>query len=186
MIELIAYAALIDEKEDLFRFNRLTEMYQEEMFRVARRVLLDHHLAEDAVQDALYGIAVSFKSVPADDPEAAHAYMLSCAKHAALRIRKSEHRVETAELTDLTDVSPGGDPTFAAIEQSSAYDQLLAAIQQLDEIYQDVLLHHYVFQQSVKEIAKLFGEKPSTIRQRLSRGRKLLAELCRKEGILRD
>ena len=186
MTEVIAYAALIDDQEDISKFNMLTELYQEEMLRVARGVLSDHHLAEDAVQNALYGIAVSFKKVPADDPDAAHAYMLNSAKYAALRIKKSEQRFETTELTDISAVSPEDDPTFAAVEQSSDYDRLLAAIKQLDEIYQDVLLHYYVFEQSVKEIAKLFGERSSTIRQRLSRGRKLLTELCRKEGILHD
>ena len=186
MFCLIAFAALIDDENDLLKFNALVERYQTEMLRVARGVLQDHHLAEDAVQNALWGIAVSFRKVPKEDPDTLHVYCLSCAKYAALRIRKSEQQVETAELSDTTAVSPEDDPTFAAVEESSDYDRLLSAIRQLDEIYQDVLLHYYVFEQSVKEIAKLFGERPSTIRQRLSRGRKLLMELCRKEGILHD
>ena len=181
---MIAYAALIDDQEDLQKFTVLTELYQEEMFRIARNVLLNHQLAEDAVQNALYSVAVSFRKVPTDEPEAAHAYMLSAAKYAALRIKKKEQRFETTELTDLTDLTRGADPTFEAVERSGDYEQLLAAVRQLEAIYQDVLLHYYVFQQSVKEIAKQFGEKPSTIRQRLSRGRRLLAELCRKEGFL--
>lgn len=181
---MIAYAALIDDAEDLSKFTKLAERYQEEMFRIARSVLHDHQLAEDAVQNALYGVAVSFSKIPSDDPDAVHVYLLSCAKYAALRIKKTERRIQTTELTDLTGFMQEDDPTFAEIEQSEDYDLLLAAIRQLDEIYQDALLHYYVFGQSVKEIAKLFGEKQSTIRQRLSRGRKLLAELCRKEGIL--
>ena len=183
---MIAYAALIDDQNDLLMFNEIVARYQEEMFRIARSVLHDHQLAEDAVQNALYGIAVSFKKVPTEDPDALHVYCLSCAKYAALHIRQSEQRIETTELTDISYVSPSDNPTFDAIQQSSDYEQLLSAIQQLDEIYQDVLLHYYVFEQSVKEIAKLFGRKPSAIKTQLHRGRKLLAELCRKEGILHD
>lgn len=181
---MIAYAALIDDAEDLSRFTELAERYQEEMLRIARSVLQDHQLAEDAVQNALYGVAVSFSKIPSDDPDAVHAYLLSCAKYAALRIRKTEQKIQTTELTDLSGFTQDDDPTFAEIQQSEDYDRLLSAIRQLDEKYQDALLHFYVYNQSVREIAKLFGEKPSTVRQRLSRGRKLLAELCRKEEIL--
>ena len=182
---MIAYAALIDDQADLLRFNELVELYQEDMIRIARSVLFDHQLAEDAVQNALYGVAVSIKKVPAHDAKATRAYMLSCAKHAALRLKKNEQKLETVPYSEVIDISPEDNPTFEAIQQCDDYDQLLHAIEQLDEIYQDVLLHHYVFDQSVKEIAKLFGRKPTTVRQQLSRGRRLLEEICRKEGIIR-
>lgn len=181
---MIAYAALIEDEDDLLKYNELVDQYQTEMYHIARRITEDHHLAEDAVQNALYGIAVSFKNVPTDNPDAAHTYMLSCAKYAALRIQKSERQHSTVELSTVLDTSSGVDSTFEAIQQSDAYEQLLRAIQQLGEEYQDVLLHFYVYEQSVKEIAKLFGEKPSTIRQRLTRARRLLSEICRKEGIV--
>ena len=181
---MIAYAALIDNQADLLKFNELVERYQEEMLRIARSVLRDHQLAEDAVQNALYGVAVSFSHVPAENPDAVHTYLLSCAKYAALRLLRAERKIETVEITDLSELSRGEDPTFDEIRRSEDYARLLHAIEQLDEIYQDVLLHFYVFDQSVKEIARLFGRKPTTVRQQLSRGRRLLAEICRKEGIL--
>ncbi len=186
MASLIAFAALIDDQQDLLKYTELVERFQGEMLRIARSVLHDHHLAEDAVQNALYGIAVSFPKVPSDDETAAHAYFLNCAKYAALRIKKTEQKLVTTELTDVIELSPSLDPTFEAVRESSDYDRLLAAIRKLDEKYQDVLLHFYVFDENVKEIAKLFGVRKATIRQRLFRGRKLLAELCRKEGILHD
>ena len=115
---MIAFAALIDDKEDLQFFNHIVETYQIEMFRVARSVLGDNQLAEDAVQNALYGIAVSFHRVPSADADELHAYVLSCAKYAAYRILRSERHEETSELTELVGASPEDDPTFARIEQS--------------------------------------------------------------------
>ena len=181
---MIAYAALIDDQSDLMRFNELVEKYQTEMFRIARSILSDHHLAEDAVQNALYGIAVSYRSIPSDDSAAAHAYMLSCAKYAALRLKKTQQRYDTADIEALRNEARTENPTFEAIRQDDDYDRLIQAIGQLDEPYQDVLLHFYVFDQSVREISKLFGRKPSTVRQQLARARKRLEEICRKEGIL--
>ena len=183
-IILIVFAALIDDQEDLHRFNKLVEDYQGEMLRIAGSILHDHHLAEDAVQNALYGVALSFQHVPADDRDATHAYLLSCAKYAALRIKHTEQRFDTVELINAAEYNPEEDPTFRQVQLSDDYEGLLRAIRQLDEIYQDVMLHYYVFDQSVKEIASLFGRQPSTIRQQLTRGRRLLAEICRKEGII--
>lgn len=178
---MIAYAALIDEQDDLLRFTSLAEKYQKEMFRIARGVLHDEQLAEDAVQNALYSIAVSIKRVPGDEKEA-RVYLLSCAKHAALRIKEKEEKQTAIPVPEVFEVAPEEDPTFAEVERSEDYDRLLTAIRSLDEIYQDTLLHFYVFGQSIKEIAQLFGRKPSTVRQQLTRGRRLLAELYRKEG----
>lgn len=183
---MIAFAALIDNQDDLCAFNDLVERYQTEMLRIARSVTHDYQLAEDAVQDAWYGIAVSYKKIPADVPESLHAYCLSCAKHAALRIWRREQKLEITELTDISDAKYGDDATFAAVVQSSDYERLLAAIRQLAEPYQDVLLHFYVFDQSIRDISKLFGRSPSTVKTQLFRARKLLAEICRKEGIIRD
>lgn len=181
---LIAYAALIDNQADLSKYNELVLEYQNEMFRIARSILHDHHLAEDAVQNALYGIAVSFKDVPAGNRDAAHVYFLSCAKHAALRIQSTRQRIEKVEVQEEIEVSTGEDSTFEAVLHSENYEGLLRAIGQLDDVYQDVLLHYYVYNQQVKVIAKLFGQKPNTVRQHLSRGRRLLLEQCRKEGIV--
>jgi RNA polymerase sigma-70 factor (ECF subfamily) len=177
---VIAYAALIDEQEDLLRFTSLAEKYQKEMFRIARSVLHENQLAEDAVQNALYGAAVSIKKVPGEENEA-RVYLMSCAKHAALRIKAEEAKQSAIPVPEVLEVTPEEDPTFAEVERSDDYERLLTAIRSLDEIYQDALLHFYVYGQSIKEMAQLFGRKPSTVRQQLTRGRRLLAELYRKE-----
>ena len=65
---LIAFAALIDDPNDLHAFNELVALYQTEMLRIARSVIHDYQLAEDAVQDAWYGIAVSYKKIPVQNP----------------------------------------------------------------------------------------------------------------------
>lgn len=181
---MIAFSALIDDPDDLLIFGELVERYQEEMIRIARSILADPQLAEDAVQNALYGIAVSFKKIPSGSLPAAHAYMLSCAKYAAMRILQKQGKEIPFGPSAYAALTSGEDPTFEAIRSADDYDRLLHAIEQLDEKYQDVLLHYYVYGQSTREIARLFGRKPSAVRQQLSRARQLLKELCRKEGIV--
>ena len=180
---MIAFAAMVDDSAELTHFNELVKTYQEEMMRVARSILHDYQLAEDAVQDAFYGIAVSLKRLPSKKSEA-HAYVLSCAKSAALRIQREMcEEGDMGEASTISVYATQDDPTFEAIAESDDYDGLLHAIRQLPEAYQDVMLHYYVYEQSIGEIAKLFGRKPSTVRQQLTRSRRLLAKHFRKEGI---
>lgn len=41
----------------------------------------------------------------------------------------------------------------------------------------------FVQEQSVKDAAAILRRREGTVRQQLNRGRRLLAELCRKEGM---
>ena len=47
------YLTLIDTDEDKLRFTALYQQYRHLMFYIAREVLCDEHLSEDAVQEAL-------------------------------------------------------------------------------------------------------------------------------------
>ena len=54
---LLFYTAMIDDKPDQLRFERVYHSYRRQMLVVAERVLHDREEAEDAVQNALLGLA---------------------------------------------------------------------------------------------------------------------------------
>ena len=66
------------------------------------------------------------------------------------------------------------DDFFEAICTRLEYQQVVAAIMELDKTYSNVLYYHLIFNYSFAEIAKMSGEKPATIRKRFSRGKALL------------
>ena len=57
------YAAVIDDAEDIKKFEKIYYEYREQMFFVANKILRDSYEAEDAVQNALLGIARSIRTV---------------------------------------------------------------------------------------------------------------------------
>ena len=177
---MILYAAMIDDPHEQTRFNALYEGYRGRMYVVAYRVLNDHGLAEDAVHDAFLGIAMSMKTVPDGDGPEVCAYLYTCAKNAALRILQKEYRQEQVyeQSTQILEVGPSA---FDEVEQSDDYDRLVAAIRQLSPTYRDVLLMHYVYELSLDEIADRLFRKKKTVKQQLTRAKKLLADLYRKE-----
>lgn len=176
------YMALIDDKEDQRRFERIYLGYRQRMFEVALRVLRDPMEAEDAVHNALLSIAKTIQTVPTGNEQVEKAYVLTAAKHAALRIKDKKDR-----WNDVLDVSElalsSGEDLFEQIKASLDTDFLLKAIKELPEQYREVLMLVCVQNLSNKDAACVLQRKESTVRKQLQRGRRLLTQLCGREGM---
>lgn len=179
---LLLYAAMIDDEPDKLRFEDIYNTYCKQMHLVAMQVLHDHGEAEDAVQNALMGIAKQIKSVPSGNSKVVRAYVLTAARNAALNLLPK--RKVWSEVIDIEEVKVAdkGD-LFQQIAISQDYDLLLRAVRQIPEPYQDVLLLYFVQELSEKEVAVILGRKQTTVHQQITRGKKLLVALCRKEGM---
>lgn len=98
---LLLYTAMIDEKPDQLRFERIYHSYRKQMMLVADRILHNRDEAEDAVQNALLGIARNIKNVPQDE-RVERAYVLTAAKNAALLLLpKQQQRNAMLDISDL-------------------------------------------------------------------------------------
>lgn len=178
---LIMCAALIDEKSEQLRFEDIYYSYRKQMLYVAEQILGDRHDAEDAVQNALLGIARNIKRIPQNEPRIIRAYVLTAAKNAALAlVPKKQKRSRETELSTLetadTDV-------FEQVTLCQDYELLLRAMKQLPTPYKEVLLLVYVHEHDTKTAAQILSRKEDTVRKQLARGRKRLIELCKKEGL---
>lgn len=59
-----------------------------------------------------------------------------------------------------------------------------ACILKLPLIYREVIILHYFEDLKVSEIARVLGQAEGTVKSKLFRGRKLLKEILRKEGLV--
>ena len=179
---LSAYLNMITDRSDKIRFEQLYNSYRKQMLAVACRILRNSDDAEDAVQDALLGIARNITSLHALDERALRAYVLTAVKNAALKILSKKQK--EAETNWILELNPDEtESVFQSVLNSMDTDLLLRAMRQLDPIYRDVLLLTYVQEQDLRETAAILGRKEETVRKQLYRGRKMLIELCRKEGL---
>lgn len=158
----------------------LTEIYNQyarQMLAVANRILHNAQDAEDAVQNALIGIGRSLKNIPAE-AAAQRNYVLIAARNAALRIqKKNEARARMEEMSSPYETAPESDPIFTKVAHSMDAERVCRLVLQMPPIYQDVLYLTYVEKLEPSEIAQLLQRKPNTVRQQLSRGRKILMSL---------
>ena len=180
---LMMYLAMIDTEEDQSRFEEIYYAYRKQMVYVANEVLKDYGLAEDAVQNALLGIAKRIDRVRELNDDRTKAYVLTAAKNAALNIYAKEHPIAQRQ-TDLDAAEMVADEgSFDKLEQEEAMARLMAVITGLGAASRDVLLLRYVEEMSFSEIAKVVGKTETAVRQQLSRARRALREGCVREGL---
>ena len=179
---LATYLNMITGQTDKLRFEQLYHSYRKQMLAVAYRILENPDDAEDAVQDALLGIVKSISSLRELEDTALRAYVLTAAKNAALKILyRNKKGTDTERILELD--YKESESVFQTVLNTMDADLLLRAMRQLDPIYRDVLLLTYVQECDLQETAATLSRKEETVRKQLYRGRKLLIELCRKEGL---
>lgn len=180
---LMMYLAMIDTDEDQSRFEEIYYAYRKQMVYVANEVLNDYGLAEDAVQNALLGIAKHIERMRDFNNDRTKAYVLTAAKNAALNIYAKEYSIALRQ-TELDAADAVVDErSFDKMEQEEGMARLMSVITGLGAASRDVLLLRYVEEMSFGEIAKVMGKTETAVRQQLSRARRALREGCIKEGL---
>lgn len=177
---LMFYMAMIDDEADQLRFADIYSQYRKQMLYVSYHILNDYQEAEDAVQVALLGIAQHIATVPAGNEKVVKAYVLTAARNAALNLA-AKKRSEADNILDFP--LAANDDLFEQVAASEDYGLLMKAMGQLPILYREVLMLIYVQEQSIKDAAAILKRREGTVRQQLNRGKRMLVELCRKEGM---
>ncbi len=180
---LSMFMALIDSAESQSKFEKIYYAYRKQMFYVANEVLQNETLAEEAVQEALLGIAKRIDHIRDDEEKLLRSYVLTAAHNAALYVYKTEQRNNHESLTEELEEGHIKQTTESVYISDETANVLKAAVRKLPELYQDVLLLKLVHEMSYGEIAQLLHRSQATVRQQVARGKKMLADICEKDGI---
>ncbi len=175
---LFLLLTLIDEQSDKEKFGLIYTLHKQKMWYVARKILKDDQLAEDAVHDAFIGIAKNISSIKEADTPAAAAYVTTAAKNCALSILKKSLPKNTMEISEAFDLSDNtASNAFGKVETEEFVRTILL---KMPETYRDVLYYFFVENMSEKEIAQLLSRNVNTVRQQVYRGRKFFKEQIKK------
>jgi len=156
------------------RFDALHIRYEQTMMHVALRILKDHHLAEDAVQEAFLRIARNFSKIGELESPQTRVFVITVVRNVSLKM--------LARLGRQTFVQ-GLDPDMIAddnLEDSMLdrmnYDLVLQAIRALPPIYKEALLLYYVDEMNTVEIAQRLKIDVETVKKRIQRGRRMVID----------
>ncbi|HIT33077.1 MAG TPA: sigma-70 family RNA polymerase sigma factor [Candidatus Faecousia intestinigallinarum] len=178
---MLIYVALIDEEADKQRFETIYLEFRKQMLYVATCILKNSQDAEDAVQDALLGLAKNIKSVPSDALLCKN-YVLISARNAALNQLTKRNRIAYMEFQDAQP-SSAQDELFDRVAACQDVELLMRALRRMDTPYQEVLVLEYLHGLSTREIASQLHRKEVTVRKQRCRGKQILIQLCKEEGM---
>ncbi len=141
------------------------ERYRDLAHGTALALLGDHHLAEDAVQDAFVEAHRSWESLR--DPNKRAAWVRAIVRHRCFRLLR---RRDCAPLPDLASEE---EPWQAAARTEERRD-LLARVRALPKPLREVVVLHYLRGCPHKEVAEFLDLPATTVNNRLHLARRLL------------
>ena len=167
-------------------FTCLVEAYQTPVYNLAYRMLGSAVEAEDAAQETFLRL---YTRLDTYDPEKSFSsWILSIASHHCIdRLRRRRH-----PQVSLDDVAGGRwlpsretAPEEQALKEEER-GEIMAHLDELPAHYRVVLILRYWHEKSYDEIADILGTTQSTVKSRLHRARKAMAERVLAQRTHRD
>jgi RNA polymerase sigma factor (sigma-70 family) len=158
-------------------FGRIVEHYQSLICSVAYSTTGNLSQSEDLAQETF---VIAWKQLrQLREPEKLRSWLCSIARSVISGARRRETRepVHGAEMLDIAHETsaPEAIPVERAINREEEAI-LWRSLEQIPEIYREPLVLFYREQQSIASVAEKLELGEDAVKQRLSRGRKLLAE----------
>lgn len=155
-------------------FRELVTRYQHRVLSVAYNVTLNQKDAEDIAQEVFLQIYRSLSSFQFEAAFSTWVYRVTMNKALDWKRKRKGIQIELVDRQD--DFS-----TERFVLKKLEEEKLKQMIDQLPEIYHDVLHLYYFEQRSYQQIAKELSIELKTVESRLYRARSLLREQYRKE-----
>ena len=170
-------------------FRAIVERYQDAVFRLVVRMVRDPGLAEDIAQETFLK---AYRALPGYDPRWKLSSWLLKIAHNATIDHLRRQRLDTTPL-DLGADAESGSPIDRLADDSvldaeqrlrgrALARDLQTALGSLDPVYRELLLLRFQEGMAYQEIADVTGLPLGTVKVRLHRGRKRLADLLAARG----
>ena len=153
-------------------FGRLVERYQKLVCAVSYGATGDRSLSEDVAQETFLAAWRQLAELQA--PSKLRPWLCGIARNLGLRARRDVARVKADE--DAPEVAVEGPSPFDAVVEAEATWIVRDTLQRVPDTYREVLVLYYQCDRSIDEVARALGISESAALQRLSRGRKYLAD----------
>ena len=180
---MLLFLSMLDTAEEQHKFTLLYEKYRYLMSYVAKDILKDKDLAEDAVQEAFLTLTKHLDQVEEAGSPRTKRFLVTIAKSKAIDLLRKEKRAEFTEYEDAFGQESGENDILDTYLQTESYERLVEAIRSLDENYRVVLECRYLHELSEKETAGVLGLTEKTVNVRTYRARnKLKKVLAQDQG----
>ena len=159
-----------DTEEEKEKFSVIYRDYAEFMLRAARRILHDSPDTEDIVQDAFLYIADHLEKINLFDQQKTRSYLAIITEHKAIDYLRSRHSDISLDEQQL-------EHSLMAEAKWEEGEDLSKALLKISPEHRKILLLHYLYGYSYREIAELLNETTFSVAGKARRARQKLAEI---------
>ena len=170
------YLSAIEAPEQKSKFEQLYHTYKNLIFYVAKNILADDFLAEDAVHETFLRILKNLDKISDADCHKTKAFIVIVAENIAIDLYRKHKRTATASLDTLEFKTAY--PCFGPELLENSVEK---AIYALPASYASALKMKYLLDLDYPEIARILDISEENARQRVTRGKKKLAAFLAKE-----
>lgn len=174
---------------DQFAWDAVVRLYWRRVFNVAYKFVGRHDEAEDLTQDIFLKV---FRSLHTFDRRANfQTWLISVSRNLCIdhyrSVRKEREKVDrNISADDLSPVSTEISP-LGALERAdrlATVREALVALKALSEDLHEAVVLRDIHELAYLEIAERLGCPEGTVKSRINRGRKELARILRRRGVL--
>lgn len=165
---------------DTKAFAALIDRYKHMVFTLAMKILKNREEAEEVAQDVFVRVYQKLKTFKGDSKFSTWIYKIAYYRSLDY-VKKQKRSLDISSMdADAEYHLPSIENTLDALESNERKKAIKKAINQLQGDDGVVITLHYFEELSLKEIAKIMGIEPNTVKVRLFRSRKRLAVLLKK------
>lgn len=172
------YLSMIDTPDDKDKFEHLYKTYRKLLFYVAKKILKDDYLAEDAVHNTFLKVIENMEKINEVDCHKTRSLLVIMTRNQCINIYNCQ---KSHPMLPLDETLSAGNEIAASAEDA---DELMRAVLKLPELYRGPMTLKYVQGFSNREIAVILDITEPNVRKRLQRARKMILEILQKEGAL--
>ena len=163
----------------------LYEQHEQMLYRVAFNILRNSADAEDAVQECFVRIIKNLEKIRAVPCNELRFYLVIVVRNTALTLFNRKTRHIELDIDEQYGLASGDTPEEEFL-RSHTIGEIRGAVQQLSPSDCDVMWLSLFRGLSPGEIAELLGQKPATVRSRISRAKRRLILILEERGITAD
>lgn len=173
---LFAAETMLSER-DRSKLESLYNAYSQNMYVIAHQILNDHHLAEDAVQQAYIKIIERLDKIDEVHCNKTKAFLVIVIRSVAIDLYRKRN-VQENPSRDIEETWPAGEEAIdEQVIRAELSAQIAEKIKLLPANYSDVITLKYTYGYSDEEIACMLNITWKNARVRLHRAKRSLFKL---------
>ncbi len=184
---MLAFIAAINNPDERLKMQRLFEKYNKIVYCYVFRILNNHHLSEEAVQDTFLRVLNNLDKIDEKEERKTVNFIITIGKNVARSKLDKENKTLPTDFDDDANILLTKDTfnTEDYILGKESYEHLLKQVGKLDELTIDILRLKYINDFSDRMIAQVCNLSEANVRVRLHRARQKMKEqlLSGREGV---